>query len=86
MAITSFVSHRYSELTKIGQGSMGVVYAAYDRLTGQQVALKQLMIDPQNLLFNSRKSDTDITISMAQEFRILAGLRHPYIISRAVQF
>lgn len=74
---------------------MGVVYRAQDRLEGTTVALKALTTAPSNLLFQSRASimptqqpdAADLLISdidrlaLAREFRTLARLRHPYIIS-----
>lgn len=67
------VGHRYTVQALIGQGGMGCVYRAFDRLTGRLVALKQVSL---------RSSDeSNVLSALAQEFRTLATLRHPNIIS-----
>ncbi len=63
---------RYTIQSKIGSGSMAVVYLALDRLTQQPVALKLLKL--------STLSD-DKRLSLAHEFQTMASLRHPYIVS-----
>lgn len=64
---------RYLVQALLGAGGMGRVHRALDRLTGRSVALKQVAlrsaIQPQLLA------------ALAQEFRTLATLRHPGIIS-----
>lgn len=63
---------------------MGIVYRATDRLTGQTVALKRVTVPGEQLVFMSRFRDSrsgNILLSLAHEFRILASLRHPHIIS-----
>jgi ABC-type oligopeptide transport system substrate-binding subunit len=64
----------------LGAGGMGVVYRATDRLSGQAVALKYVMVPPAQLLFASRSMDTDAVLALAREFRTLASLHHPNII------
>ncbi|GAB4161154.1 MAG: hypothetical protein Fur005_18330 [Roseiflexaceae bacterium] len=68
------LSARYQIETLIGAGTMGEVYRAWDRLNNQYVALKRVRLnhgdDPQAL-----------RLILAHEFRTLAGLRHPHIIS-----
>src|SRR5690349_17235130 len=60
---------------------MGTVYRAIDRLNGEQVALKQVSAPTEQLIFLSRTDDGDQRMGLAQEFKMLATLRHPNIIS-----
>lgn len=63
---------------------MGEVYAALDRLTGTQVALKRVLHSPQELLIDSATTTTDsgdARRTLANEFRVLTSLRHPHIIN-----
>ncbi|MGB1285962.1 MAG: serine/threonine protein kinase, partial [Aggregatilineales bacterium] len=77
------IANRYVLHEVLGQGGMGVVYHTYDRLTGHDIALKQVTI----ALNKGDSADTDNTaaieqrVALAQEFRVLASLRHPHIIS-----
>ncbi|MBI1259614.1 MAG: protein kinase [Chloroflexi bacterium] len=75
------VGKRYEIIAELGTGSMGVVFRALDRLTGQPVALKQVVIPADKLNYASRSVGSDPHLTLAQEFRILASLRHPNIIS-----
>ncbi|MEP7287794.1 MAG: protein kinase [Chloroflexota bacterium] len=77
------INSRYILQELIGEGAMGMVYHALDRLTGQAVALKQVKDrTEQHTLIASRTEDaTDFRVSLAREFRMLASLRHPNIIS-----
>jgi tetratricopeptide (TPR) repeat protein len=75
------VGKRYQLLQTIGSGNMGTVYQASDLLTGQMVALKQVKVAVEQLEYGSRSSTGDASVTLAQEFRILASLRHPNIIS-----
>ena len=82
MKSQSLITNRYQLLQKIGQGGMGVVYKAYDRLTGQTIALKQVLMAPSDFEFASRTNiHTDFSIMLAQEFRTLASIHHPNIIN-----
>jgi predicted ATPase len=78
------ISNRYRLLNQIGQGGMGAVYRAVDRLSGQPVALKRVTMPGEQLQFGSRVSSgatADFRLALAQEFRTLASMRHPHIIS-----
>lgn len=76
---------RYQLHEVIGEGGMGKVFRATDRLTGAEIALKQVTTAPQLLSYNSRPADTSdydqYRIGLANEFSVLASLRHPHIIS-----
>jgi predicted ATPase len=78
------ISGRYILQEKLGEGGMGAVYRAADRLTGETIALKQVTIPAQQLDFQSRASlgqSDNFRLALAQEFKVLASLRHPHIIS-----
>jgi eukaryotic-like serine/threonine-protein kinase len=77
----AFATSRYMLQERIGQGGMGSVYRALDRLTGETVALKLLSPTHGDLIFNSRADYADLDMALANEFAILASLRHPNIIS-----
>ncbi|MEM7533486.1 MAG: serine/threonine-protein kinase [Chloroflexota bacterium] len=74
-------SGRYQLQEKLGQGGMGVVYRATDRLTGEAIALKHVTQLPQHAITSTGASQEDLCLALAYEFQILAGLRHPHIIS-----
>ena len=75
------VNGRYILQQKLGEGGMGIVYQAIDRLTGATIALKQINLNPTNHLFSHTDTTGELRLSLAREFQILASLRHPHIIS-----
>jgi tetratricopeptide (TPR) repeat protein len=75
------LSNRYQIFDQIGSGSMGVVYRAVDRLGGATVALKWVTVPGRRLQFSSLATISDFRLALAQEFKTLASLRHPHIIS-----
>src|SRR5215475_2335464 len=79
--MTTIIDRRYDLQEKLGEGGMGEVYRAKDRLTNQTVALKRVTVDGEQLQFASRPASADFRLALAQEFRTLASLRHPNIIS-----
>lgn len=76
-----YVSSRYIIEAIIGHGGMGTVYRALDRMTGDRVALKRVNVPKEHLRFASSAGNIDLRLALAQEFRVLASLRHPHIIS-----
>lgn len=75
------IDRRYIMQKQLGKGGMGAVYEAYDRLTGDSVALKLVTAPPPKLDFASRSGGLNLYLALAQEFKVLATLRHPNIIS-----
>jgi serine/threonine protein kinase/tetratricopeptide (TPR) repeat protein len=68
---------RYRLRDVLGEGAMGVVYRAIDRLTGQAVALKRVSLSPD---LSPAEIEQEL-FALAHEFRLLASLRHPHIVS-----
>jgi tRNA A-37 threonylcarbamoyl transferase component Bud32/tetratricopeptide (TPR) repeat protein len=60
---------RYELRASLGQGAMGLVYRVWDRLDGQELALKTL-----------RYLDPDDVFRLKQEFRALVDLSHPNLV------
>lgn len=60
---------------------MSAVYLATDRLTVSQVALKRVLTRPDYLLFAFKRGNKDLDLALAQEFKTLASLFHPTIVS-----
>ncbi|MDX2078170.1 MAG: protein kinase, partial [bacterium] len=79
----NILSKRYQLVQKLGEGGMGAVYHAHDRLSGGAVALKLVNADPANLITNSRAQNpsNDLRLSLAHEFQMMASLRHPNVIA-----
>ncbi|MDW8298588.1 MAG: AAA family ATPase [Anaerolineae bacterium] len=83
MVTTTFqvsLTQRYLLREELGRGGMGAVFRAYDRLRGEEVALKRLNAPVDALDFSAR-GQGDAALALANEFRLLASLRHPNIIA-----
>jgi hypothetical protein len=75
------IARRYDLIELLGQGRMGVVYRAFDRLTGMDVALKQVRRPGRGRVRLGTPLDSDVQQALAQEFMVLSTLRHPNIVS-----
>ncbi|HEX9736285.1 MAG TPA: AAA family ATPase [Thermoanaerobaculia bacterium] len=82
------IGQRYQILAELGRGAMGTVYRAADRLTGWMVALKQVSsigrepsVAPRGKSASLFGPTPQERLMLAQEFRLLASLRHPHVIS-----
>jgi len=81
---TTIIGHRYVLHEPLGQGGMGAVYRALDRLTNTYVALKRVTAPTAKLTFGTIGATPQFgspSVALANEFRTLASLRHPNIIS-----
>ncbi len=77
----NILGQRYRLLNLLGAGGMGRVYRAMDRLNGQVLALKRVLIPADQLVFATRTlPQMDFNVALAQEFQLLSALRHPSII------
>ncbi len=71
---------RYIIIDTLGEGGMGAVFRAHDRLTDSIVALKILTVEPAELDMLS-SAGMDLRVALTHEFQLLATLRHPHIVS-----
>ena len=70
--MTDHTIPRYAIEREIGSGNIAAVYLALDRLTQRSVALKMI---------KSTTISSEMRLTLANEFRTMASLRHPYIVS-----
>lgn len=70
--ISELLNGRYELLDALGEGGMGEVRRARDRLSGREVAVKRVR--------TSVEGD-EARLSLAREFSVLSALRHPNIVS-----
>lgn len=78
------IGDRYQLISVIGAGAMGQVYQARDQLTGRVIALKRFVMPqrpPPDPLASPESEPAEVLLALAHEFRVLASLRHPNIIS-----
>jgi tetratricopeptide (TPR) repeat protein len=77
----SSIAGRYQLINQLGRGGMGLVYRGLDRLTGRVLTVKRLRLaDTEDAAQELHPSQSGRML-LAQEFRLLASLRHPNIVS-----
>lgn len=80
--MTHLINNRYQLESLIGQGGMGAVYKAFDRLKQHYIAFKKVSVPQSNIdIITQSTATTSHNDILAHEFRTLATLRHPNIIS-----
>lgn len=77
---SAIIGRRYLLHEILGEGGMGSVYRATDRLTGKIVALKRVHTGSIAIDFTESQMAEDFRLALAKEFKLLASLRHPNII------
>ena len=60
---------RFALLRRLGEGSMGVVYEAYDRATDSRIALKTLA-----------HGESRFLVDLKREFRLMQSVSHPNLV------
>ena len=75
------INNRYILENMLGEGGMGEVYRSHDRLTGKIVALKRVQLSTSPKLMSTGNDTSSMLMALTSEFRTLASLRHPHIIS-----
>ena len=77
---------RYIMRDKLGEGGMGAVYRAVDRLTGQEIAYKRVITRTdageatQVEDLGSDSGNMGLRFALAREFELLASVQHPHVI------
>jgi hypothetical protein len=73
-ALSGVGTERYEVTALLGQGGMGAVYRAIDRVTGNAIALKRLIFEA------NEKRQSKLTELFHQEYRVLVRLSHPNVV------
>src|SRR5215475_531275 len=72
----SLIGGRYELINELGRGGFGSVYRALDRLSGRVLTIKRMRLEP-----SGDSGSVEMRRSLAQEFKVLASLRHPNVIT-----
>ncbi|CAL9103891.1 unnamed protein product [Musa textilis] len=62
---------QYEKVEKIGEGTYGVVYMAWDRLTIETIALKKIRLE---------NEDEGVTSTVIRGISLLKEMQHSYIV------
>ena len=72
----SLIGGRYELINELGHGGFGSVYRALDRLTGRVLTIKRMRLE-----HSGGSGSIEMRRTLAQEFKMLASLRHPNVIT-----
>src|SRR5215468_2385038 len=72
----NLIGGRYELINELGRGGFGSVYRALDRLTGRVLTIKRM-----RLARGDESGSVETRRALAQEFKVLASLRHPNVIT-----
>ncbi len=72
----SLIGGRYALINELGHGGFGSVYRALDRLTGRVLTIKRMRLER-----GGERDSAEMRRTLAQEFKVLASLRHPNVIT-----
>src|SRR5262245_19002078 len=70
------IGGRYELINELGRGGFGSVYRALDRLTGRVLTIKRMRLER-----GGDSGSVEMRRALAQEFKLLASLRHPNVIT-----
>src|SRR5262245_13348925 len=70
------IGGRYELINELGRGGFGSVYRALDRLTGRVLTIKRMRLER-----GGDSGSLEMRRALAQEFKLLASLRHPNVIT-----
>src|SRR5262249_26471802 len=73
------IGARYEVINELARGTTASVFRVLDRLTGHVVTLKRLRTPVSST--TTGEAAREARLALAHEFRLLASLRHPNIIS-----
>ena len=68
------IGGRYEVVARLGKGAMGAVYRVRDATSGDELALKRLLVD------GSERRRNAALLRFRREFHTMSGLRHPRIV------
>ena len=74
LAIDQILQRRYRIVRRLGHGGMGAVYEAIDERFGEPIALKEIIVDPED---NSQKES--IIMAFEREAKALAKANHEVV-------
>lgn len=81
MRTLEIINNRYILQEKLGQGAMGTVYQAIDRLTKETIVLKRVNTSNEQEGSTQAMTTGDLRLAMAEEFRHLSALHHVNIVT-----